>query len=159
MKWFALFMAGLVGVIIGSGVACDAALEYSGEWEEGQGERILAGAILGLSSLLLFWVVIPGFLGALNLWGRPRRRNSQAHLNRARGYVVLRDFEQALCHLDKAIALDPESALAYSLRGAVHAELGNQPQAVADLEKALSLTEDRQQRATIEETLSELRGE
>jgi WD40 repeat protein/serine/threonine protein kinase/Tfp pilus assembly protein PilF len=62
-----------------------------------------------------------------------------ACIDRALAHSQRGDFVAALAELDRALALDPESAAAYHNRGATHEILGHYDQAVADYTRALEL--------------------
>ena len=67
---------------------------------------------------------------------------------------------RAIADYDKAIALGtPNDALAYANRAVAHATLGHFHQAIADSEKALSLTGDPRLTAEVQQFLEDLRNE
>jgi tetratricopeptide (TPR) repeat protein len=51
--------------------------------------------------------------------------NATCHLNNALGFIKLKKYEDALGHLNKAIALNPNYAKALFKRGDVNQKLGN----------------------------------
>ncbi len=67
-------------------------------------------------------------------------------------------YEEALVEFNKAIWLNPELAPAWKERASAYAQLGDAGQAIADLEKALSLTGDPAARTLIAASIDALRG-
>ena len=47
--------------------------------------------------------------------------------------------DQTIRDMDEIINLDPENALAYTIRGSVYCQKGNYDLAIADLDKAIRL--------------------
>jgi tetratricopeptide (TPR) repeat protein/predicted Ser/Thr protein kinase len=84
-----------------------------------------------------------GFVATLVRRGEARRR--------------LRDFEGALRDANAAIALAPDYAEAWSLRGYTHANLERVPEAIADLERALRLAPAHLDAPALREALDMLR--
>ncbi len=59
----------------------------------------------------------------------------------AREYREQKDYDKALAWLDQALEIDPDSVLAFYLRGRIWEELGRVPETIQVLEKVVSLPE------------------
>ncbi|RPI67992.1 MAG: tetratricopeptide repeat protein [Geobacteraceae bacterium] len=70
-------------------------------------------------------------------------------------YIQQGDFEGALDDFSNVIQLSPGEAAAYYWRGLSNEEVGRQPEASADYRQFLSLTQDANARAEIEQKLSQ----
>ncbi len=68
------------------------------------------------------------------------------------------DVGQIIADMDNIIALDPDDAVAYAVRAGFPAFVGFE-QAIADLEKAISLTTNADYRAELEGRLAQLRAQ
>jgi tetratricopeptide (TPR) repeat protein/S1-C subfamily serine protease len=65
--------------------------------------------------------------------------------NRGNTYYDLKDYPKAIADYDKAIAINPEYAVAYSNRGTTYSALKDYPKAIADYDKAIAINpEDAQ---------------
>ena len=62
-----------------------------------------------------------------------------AHFNRGLAYLARHEFEKAVGSFDRAVKIDPKSALAISCRGFAHGGLGRFDYVIADQNKALEL--------------------
>lgn len=72
---------------------------------------------------------------------------------------MLGNYSNAIKDANRAIELAPRDALTYMVRGAIYAELGQTHNAIADLEKALDLGLESEQRAMVESILEELKAD
>ena len=79
---------------------------------------------------------------------------SWPHHNKGRAYARLGEHRQAIMHYGRAIEVDSNYAEAYHYRGLAHMILGDHRLAIDDLNKALTLTRDPEDRAAIEKALS-----
>ena len=70
-----------------------------------------------------------------------RPQDKALYISRAVNYWRLQDNTKALEGLERALMLDPDYANAYNIRATVHTTAKNYEQALADVEKALELTE------------------
>ena len=68
-------------------------------------------------------------------------------------------WREAVWEFDRAIDLNPKHANAYAQRGFAYAELGDSQRAVADMEKATSLTRDPNIIAGLKAAIDKLRGD
>ncbi|MBI2849876.1 MAG: tetratricopeptide repeat protein [Chloroflexi bacterium] len=68
---------------------------------------------------------------------------TEEHLQSAAGFVDKRDWDSAVSEYDQAIALKPDSDMAYQGRGVAYREMGDFDQAIADLTKAIELAPGR----------------
>ncbi len=64
---------------------------------------------------------------------------AEAHFNLANALRDRRDFEQAVVHYERALALKPDHAGAYNNLGTVFRRLGRLDEALASFERALAL--------------------
>jgi tetratricopeptide (TPR) repeat protein len=71
------------------------------------------------------------------------RRFGNAHLGLGKAYRSKRDFQAALMHHDKAIALKPDSDWFYRERGNTYQKMGDQQRADADFAKAGELQQNQ----------------
>ena len=81
---------------------------------------------------------------------------ADAYYNRGAAYGRLGQFQLAIEDCDEAIRLDPENAFAYLLRGAVYSDMGRPIEARADLETAITLTDNPQWIETATQLIEEL---
>ena len=70
-----------------------------------------------------------------------RPQDKALYISRAVNYWRLQDNTKALEGLERALMLDPDYANAYNIRATVHTTAKNYEQALADVEKALELSE------------------
>ena len=82
-------------------------------------------------------------------------QNPEGYFNRGITYIQQGDFEGALDDFSNVIQLSPGEAAAYYWRGLSNEEVGRQPEASADYRQFLSLTQDANARAEIEQKLSQ----
>ncbi len=90
-----------------------------------------------------------------------------AYTNRGDAYVRLKcplltecdQAEQALSDLEKAIELDPNLDLAYANRAGLYRDRGDVEQAIADYEKAISVSTDPSFQARMRRHAEELKGQ
>ena len=66
-------------------------------------------------------------------------------------------WEEAIAQFDKTITMNPHHGNAYAQRGFVYAELGEANEAIADMEDALSLTDEPELIADLEAAIKKLR--
>lgn len=69
----------------------------------------------------------------------PERRRAELRLELARAYLEQGQAWVALDEVKQALALSPELAFGWNLRGVVYAQLGDIPRAQASFERALAL--------------------
>ncbi len=69
----------------------------------------------------------------------PRAVQSLTHLKLGLEADLAGDYDNALRHLGKAIALNPKSVVAHNNRGIVRGEMGEYDKAIADFDRALEL--------------------
>lgn len=63
----------------------------------------------------------------------------EAHYQRGLGYLARHEYDKAIRTFDRALQIDPKSALSLSHRGFAHGGLGRFDACIADQEKALTL--------------------
>jgi tetratricopeptide (TPR) repeat protein len=63
----------------------------------------------------------------------------RAHLDHGRACLDKGKYDDAIADYDKAIALDPNVALAYTIRAVAYGIKGDLDRAIADLDKAITL--------------------
>lgn len=66
-------------------------------------------------------------------------RDPRLLITRSRAYAALKDYDKAKEDIDEVIQLDPKSAIAYGLRGALHMETDRNELALADLDQSIKL--------------------
>jgi tetratricopeptide (TPR) repeat protein len=84
---------------------------------------------------------------------------SGVYLQRAVAYAQLNNAQKAIADLDRAIAIQPNSAEAYFVRGSLYAELKEKEKAIADLTKASQLYQEQgnaQQYRQVQQVLQQL---
>ncbi len=62
--------------------------------------------------------------------------------NRSFAYLFLGQYQRAIQDLNQAIRLDPQSAIAYSIRGLIYEKLGKSKEAELDITKTKGLGYD-----------------
>ena len=67
------------------------------------------------------------------------RANADDYIRTAEALIDRRDKDEAAADLDKALALDPESAEAHVLRGALYADRGDRTRAMQAVDRAIRL--------------------
>ena len=65
--------------------------------------------------------------------------NLQQHIDNAQKALQSENYEAAIEHFDKAIALEPLNAKLYSERGVTHFHLNHNLKALSDMDKAVEL--------------------
>ncbi len=63
----------------------------------------------------------------------------RTHLDHGRACLDKGKYDDAIAHYDKAIALDPNHAAAYTKRAVAYAIKGDLDRAISDLDKAITL--------------------
>ena len=82
-------------------------------------------------------------------------RNPAGYYNRGITHIEQGDFKSAIDDLSNVIQLSPSEEAAYYWRGISNEEVGRQREAIADYRQFLSLTQDANARAEIEQKLSQ----
>lgn len=77
--------------------------------------------------------------------------NGQQAFDRGSKLLNEGQYDEAIQAFDKAIALDPGSAHAYSLRGSAHSDRNDQEKAIADITKAIELSKESGDQALLAE--------
>ncbi len=72
-----------------------------------------------------------------------------AYANRGLSYAMAKDFKEAMRDFDRAIEIDPEYMQAYYFRAFAHQRHGDHQKAIEDFNVALTLTQDKNEIATI----------
>lgn len=79
--------------------------------------------------------------------------SSSAYEQRSRAFYWQKQYQQALLDADKALKLNPESAIAWALRAEINRELGHHDAARADIQHAITLAPEFEQLKDIEKTI------
>ena len=66
--------------------------------------------------------------------------SAEEYLKSGLAHYKLRQYEQAVTNLDKAISLNPNYGEAYGLRGLIHEQLRHYEQAVADFDQTIAIS-------------------
>ncbi|WP_230528695.1 tetratricopeptide repeat protein [Streptomyces coeruleorubidus] len=129
--------------------ACDAGAAVAAQWARvlvDAGQDADAAAVAGWGTELTAALDAEGITSALGLLLRRAVLDVPAQ---ARARVVRGDelrgqaaYAQALAEYDRAVALDPELAVAYRHRAGIRGELGDHDAAIADLDRAVALEPD-----------------
>ena len=82
-------------------------------------------------------------------------QNPEGYFNRGITHIQQGDFESAIADFSNVVQLSPSEAAAYYWRGISNEEVGRQREAIADYRQFLSLTQDANARAEIEQKLSQ----
>ncbi|HSL46103.1 MAG TPA: tetratricopeptide repeat protein [Anaerolineales bacterium] len=80
--------------------------------------------------------------------------NPDVYFNRGIAYLQLREFESAIEDFSSVIQLSPRDEEAYYWRGISHEETGRRREAIADYRQFLTISQNAQARAEIEQKLS-----
>ena len=80
-------------------------------------------------------------------------QNPDGYFNRGITYIQQGEFKSAIDDFSIVIQLSPSGAAAYYWRGISNEEVGRQREAIADYRQFLSLTQDDNARAEIEQKL------
>ena len=84
-------------------------------------------------------------------------RRSNKFCNRALAYNAKEQYDMAIADCNKAIDLDPNLIVAYINRGWAHYKKGRKNEAIADLEKLITLSDDPEAIEVIEQQIEELK--
>jgi tetratricopeptide (TPR) repeat protein len=117
-----------------------AALAASSAWAAGGGSEILAGN--EAAALENYEQAIVHFTRALNDKNMDSKQLAVAYNNRGSAYDDWGKTEPALQDFGQAIKLDPMFDAPYYNRSFIYERQSNYSQAIADMEKAVSLTPD-----------------
>ena len=81
-------------------------------------------------------IILGGFIHTANA---DNVKDSAEWLEKASSLFKTAKFQESLEASDKAIALNPQSSSAFSLRGLVYERMGKKDQAIGDFTKAIEL--------------------
>ena len=80
-----------------------------------------------------------GFLGRAEAYLQANPDDAEVCASVVRAYAALGQYQRAIQDFDKAIRLDPQTALDYNNRGAAYVSLGQYQRAIQDLDEAIRL--------------------
>lgn len=83
---------------------------------------------------------LPFYITVLLFMAIPLTASAEEYLKSGLAHYKLRQYEQAVTNLDKAISLNPNYGEAYGLLGLIHEQLRHYEQAIADFDQTIAIS-------------------